>query len=50
MMIQELIVMVVGVGVAVILLCKIYYFFVKKDTDTKSYGCDNCHYNISRKK
>lgn len=48
-MIQEIIVGVIGIAVAIIVIRKIYVFFNSKKTQGGSCGCSNCGCNTIRK-
>lgn len=49
-MIQELIVAIIGVIVAIIIIYKIYSFFFVKDERKKSCGCSSCGCRVKKNK
>lgn len=46
---QEIIVGIIGVGVALIIIYKIFRFFSSKNEQTGSCGCSNCGCSANKK-
>lgn len=48
-MIQEIIVVIIGIAVLAILVRRIYLFFFSKAKERSGYGCSGCCCNTSKK-